>query len=224
MMSPNNNDPPSYYTNMAPKWQEEYPSSNHLDEHWSFYKECGYTNPQSTLKSMLEPITFTKKKILDYGCDKGLMLHFFCTAIAEGIKKEEENGNNNSSSIVEGYGIDINPKAIETASKQFPSYKFTVSNGLSIPHYPDKYFDVVIVIATMKHVLYQDRDQVYKELNRVADYALVIEADKSRREVEEFQGWKFYHSNFEQELNENFGGAVKVVKEGGDILGLYKCK
>lgn len=157
---------------------------------------------------MLEPVPLSKKRILDYGCDKGLMLDFFC---------------NNTRDKVEGYGVDINDEAVEGASRRYPEFNFKVCDGLTID-YPDKYFDLVIVIATIKHVRYEDRSAVYAELNRVADHALLIEADEKERNIQSMMGWQFYNSHFAQEFEDNFDGRVKVVREAGDILGLYKCK
>eukprot|EP00563_Minutocellus_polymorphus_P021048 CAMPEP_0197715780 /NCGR_PEP_ID=MMETSP1434-20131217/888_1 /TAXON_ID=265543 /ORGANISM="Minutocellus polymorphus, Strain CCMP3303" /LENGTH=211 /DNA_ID=CAMNT_0043300007 /DNA_START=224 /DNA_END=859 /DNA_ORIENTATION=- len=197
-----------YYSNIKSKWVEEYPSSESIDDTWSFYKECGYKDPAATLRSMLDPISFSKKKrILDYGCDKGLMIDFFCSSL-EGV---------------EGCGVDINEEAVKYAKKRFPSIKFTVGDGVTIP-FPDKHFDCVITIATIKHVRYEDRDKVYAELNRVADYVLLVEADETEKREQLFQGWTFYNSNFAQEFEQSFDEPVRVVREGGDILGLFKCK
>mmetsp|Transcript_6870 Transcript_6870/g.15002 ORF Transcript_6870/g.15002 Transcript_6870/m.15002 type:complete len:257 (+) Transcript_6870:76-846(+) len=197
-----------YYDSIKSKWSSEYPSSNEIDEIWDFYKEAGYDDPKATLRSMLDPVTFTKNRILDYGCDKGLILDFFCGSVHDAI---------------EGYGLDINEDAIKDAQKRFPSRVFKGGDGLTIP-YPDKHFDVVICIATIKHVRYEDRAAVYAELNRVADYALLIEADEKEQKTQETMGWTFYNSNFSQEFEDNFATEVKVVREGGDILGLYECK
>ena len=196
-----------YYSNIKSKWVEEYPSSDNLNDTLAFYKECGYKDPEATLRSMLDPIPFEKKRLLDYGCDKGLMTDFFSSSL-EGV---------------EGYGIDINEEAIKHAQKRFPTMTFEVGDGITIP-YPDKHFDCVIAVATIKHVRYEDREKVYAELNRVANYALLVEADEKEQSEEAFQGWTFYHSNFAEEFKKNFDEPVKVLHEGGDILGLYKCK
>jgi ubiquinone/menaquinone biosynthesis C-methylase UbiE len=137
------------------------------------------------------------------------MLDFFCKRI--------------QNQTVDGFGVDINDEAIKVASKNFPAYHFKVCDGLTID-YPDKYFDLVIVIATIKHVRYEDRYTVYNELNRVADYALLIEADEKERSTKSMMGWTFYNSSFGQEFNDNFEHSVKIIREAGDILGLYKCK
>jgi ubiquinone/menaquinone biosynthesis C-methylase UbiE len=197
-----------YYNSIKSKWATDYPSSETIDEVWSFYEECGYENPQATLQSMIDPIPFTKKRILDYGCDKGLMLDFFC---------------NSTQSDVEGHGLDINDEAIKLARTKYPDYQFKVCDGLSID-YPDKYFDLIFVIATIKHVRYEDREAVYAEINRVADHVLFIEADEKEQHIQSMMGWSFYNSNFAKEFEDNFGKRVKIVREAGDILGLYTCK
>ena len=197
-----------YYSNIKSKWVDEYPSSDEIDETWAFYKECGYADPQATLRSMLEPIEFSEKRILDYGCDKGHMLEFFCAGLDGGV---------------EGHGVDINEEAIKFAKQRYPSYTFQAGDGMTIP-YPEKHFDVVICIATIKHVRHEDRKAVYSELNRVAKYVLMIEADETEEKKQEFRGWTFYNSNFGKEFAANFGKPVKVVREAGDILGMYECK
>ena len=197
----------SYYNKIKSKWANEYPSSENINEIWDFYTESGYTDPKALLLSMLDPIKFQKKRILDCGCDKGFMLDFFCS-----IKDN-----------VEGYGLDINEEALNFAKGRFQALTFQVGDGVTLP-YVDKHFDVVICIATIKHVRYEDRDGIYAELNRVADYALLIEADEKEQNTQEMMGWKFYNSNFAEEFEKNFGKAVKIVREGGDILCLYECK
>ena len=197
-----------YYSRVKSKWATEYPSSDVIEEIWSFYRECGYDDPPATLGSMIGPVTFSKNRILDYGCDKGLILDFFCKRIQNQI---------------DGYGVDINDEAIKVACKSFPAYRFKVCDGLTID-FPDKYFDLIIVIATIKHVRYEDRCAVYAELNRVADYALLIEANEKEQSTKHMMGWTFYNSNFGEEFDDNFERSVKIIQEAGDILGLYKCK
>ena len=135
------------------------------------------------------------------------MLDFFCSGL-EGI---------------EGHGCDINDAAVKYAREHFPSYTFEVGDGITIP-YPDKHFDCIILVATIKHVRYEDRAAIYKEINRVASFALMIEADEKEQKEQTFQGWTFYNSNFAEEFQKNFVAPVKVLHESGDILGLYKCK
>ena len=102
-------------------------------------------------------------------------------------------------------------------------YHFKVCNGLTID-YPDKYFDLVIVIATIKHVRYEDRAVVYSELNRVSNHVLLVEADEKGQNMQSMMGWTFYNSNFAKEFEDNFHESIQVVREAGDILGLYRCK
>ena len=67
-----------YYRKIKAKWQNEYPSPKNLEEVWNFYKECGYNDPQQTLSRILDKIEWRKNRVLDYGCDNGLMLKFIC--------------------------------------------------------------------------------------------------------------------------------------------------
>ena len=207
-MSSSSNSPNDYYANIRTKWVNEYPSTGDIADTFAFYKECGYISPEATLQSMIEPIKTKCSRVLDYGCDKGEMLDFFCRSF---------------DGEVHGYGIDINEEAIKFSKSKYPGLTFGLGDGTTI-QYPDKYFDLVIVIAVVKHVRYGDRAKVYAELNRVAKHALLIEADEKDQKVQEHQGWKFYNSNFASEFEQNFLKPIKVLHESGDVLGLYECK
>ncbi len=195
-----------YYKKIESKWATEYPSSTRMDEIWSFYKECGYENPQETLGKILDKVEWRKKKILDFGCDNGLMLNFICTRYPE----------------VSGVGIDINSSAIEKAQKAFPNYDFQSFNGIKTS-FEDKSFDLVFISAVIKHVRYEDREIVYRELSRISDKVFFIEADSKIKEEVPHGSWTFYNSNFEEEFKRYFE-PIDVLHEAGDILGLYNCK
>ncbi len=194
-----------YYKRIESKWALEYPSSTRMDEVWSFYKECGYEDPQETLGIILDKVEWRKRRVLDFGCDNGLMLNFICTRHTE----------------VSGFGIDINSSAIKKAQKAFPDYEFQSFNGLKT-EYESKMFDLVFVSAVMKHIRYEDRELVYQELNRVSDKVFFIEADSKTKEEVPHGSWTFYNSNFEEEFKENFE-PIEVLHIAGDILGLYSC-
>ncbi len=194
-----------YYKSVESKWQNEYPSPKSLDDIWSFYKECGYKNPQATIAGLLNKVEWQKNRVLDFGCDTGLMLGFICDKYPS----------------VAGVGIDINLTAIERARRNFPEKKFETFDGMNLP-FEDKSFDLVFVCAVIKHVRYEDREHVYGELRRVADRALFIEADARNKESISHESWTFYNSNFEKEFRQNFE-PIEVVREAGDILGLFAC-
>ena len=71
---------------------------------------------------------------------------------------------------------------------------------------------------------YEDRSTVYSELNRVSNHVLLIEADEKEQSTQNMMGWSFYNSNFAKEFEDNFDESIQVVREAGDILGLYRCK
>jgi len=102
-----------YYKNIKSKWEVDYPSSNNMDDIWSFYIECGYKDPKATLRSLLDQVNWSKNRVLDFGCDNGLMLNFICTDYPE----------------VAGAGVDINASAITKAQQTFPAYEFKTFNG-----------------------------------------------------------------------------------------------
>jgi len=195
-----------YYKNIESKWQFDYPSSKNLNEVWRFYKECGYKSPQKTIGDILDKVKWRKNKVLDFGCDNGLMLKFIC----ESYKS------------VAGTGIDINSAAIETAQRTYPELEFLCFDGLNIP-FGDKIFDLVFVSAVIKHIRYKDRSHVYKELGRVANKVFFIEVDAKAKEAVMHESWTFYHSYFDEEFRQYFQ-PIEVVHEAGDILGLYNCK
>ena len=195
-----------YYRRIEEKWKNDYPSSQNIEEIWDFYIECGYENPQRTIGGILDKVGWIKKRVLDFGCDKGFMLDFICKRYPS----------------ISGHGIDINRAAIEFARETFPDQGFKAFDGLRIP-YNDKYFDLVFVCAVIKHVRYEDRDRIYGELNRVADKVFIIETDEKAREEVSYGTWTFYSSNFEEEFGKHFS-PLKVIHEAGDLLGLYSCK
>ena len=198
--------PEKYYKQIESKWNDEYPSPRTLDEIWKFYLECGYENPQRTITSILKQVPWEMNNILDFGCDNGLMLKFICDTIPE----------------LKGVGIDINSKAIEKAKQDISDLSFQHFDGIKIP-FDDKIFDLLFACAVIKHIRYEDREQIYNEINRVSNYVFFIETDSKKEEIETFQSWKFYHSNFDEQFKQHFI-PIKVIHEAGDILGLYQCK
>jgi SAM-dependent methyltransferase len=195
-----------YYKKIEGKWRTEYPSPKSLDEIWGFYRECGYGNPQQTLRGILDQVNWSKKRILDFGCDTGLMLDFICSQYP----------------TITGSGIDINTAAIHTAQQTFPKFDLMAFDGFHIP-YEDKTFDLVFVCAVIKHIRYEDREHIYNELECVADKVFFIEADSQAEEEVSYGSWTFYNSNFEAEFG-NYFHPIELVREAGDILGLYRCE
>jgi len=194
-----------YYREIEAKWRAEYPAPTDIEDVWAFYRECGYADPQATIRGLLDRVEWSNHRVLDLGCDRGLMLGFICDELPG----------------VEGHGIDINGQAIATAKELFPQHRFDVFDGVTIP-YPDKHFDLAFVCAVVKHVRYEDRERFYAELNRVATLALLIEVDSREQEEVAMQGWTFYHSNFEKEFARHLV-PIDVVHEAGDLLGIYAC-
>ncbi|SMF64498.1 class I SAM-dependent methyltransferase [Pseudobacteriovorax antillogorgiicola] len=194
-----------YYDEMRPRWANDYPSIDSIEDVWKFYKECGYQNPQDSIISLFNDIDWQQHRILDVGCDNGLMLDFICNGLSN----------------VQGFGIDINPKAIDRATEGYPNLNFLAYDGAHFP-FTDKYFDVVFMSAVAKHIRYEDREGFYDEIKRVARYLIVIEVDAKEKKLEKFSDWTFYHSNFEEEFNRYFR-LQSLSREGGDMLGVYQC-
>ena len=193
-----------YYEQVKKKWEDDYPSPNAMGEVWDFYKECGYHTPVASFTRVLERISWDRRRILDFGCDNGLLLNFICNELNE----------------VQGFGIDINPRSIDEAIKKVPSCQFKIFDGLKIP-FDDNYFDLIFTSAVIKHIRYEDRPQIYNEFRRVSKYLFIIEVDSEKKETKNEQGWTFYLSDFRHEFAENFK-PIDVKSECGDLWGLYQ--
>jgi len=202
MMSPT--DSTSYYQSLKQKWETDYPSSSSIEEIWAFYKECGYDDPVACFARILERIEWSSNRVLDFGCDNGLMLN-----LIHELRPR-----------IEGVGIDINGAAIAKAASRFPDLSFSEFDGVTIP-FDDGCFDVVYVSAVLKHIRYEDRDALFAEFRRTSRHLFVVEIDTRERETVEQHGWTFYHSNFRAELERAFE-PVDVFSEAGDLWGLYR--
>ena len=192
------------YEQITQKRDHNSSSPQELGEIWDFYKECGYHAPVASFTRVLDQVSWERKRILDFGCDNGLLLNFIC----------------NELSGVEGCGIDINPRSIEEAREKVPGCQFKLFDGSKIP-FSDNYFDLIFTSAVIKRIPYEDRERIYNEFKRVSRYLFVIEIDYHKKEVKSEQGWNFYLSDFRQEFASYFD-ALDVRNECGDLWGLYK--
>jgi 2-polyprenyl-3-methyl-5-hydroxy-6-metoxy-1,4-benzoquinol methylase len=93
---------------------------------------------------------YADKKVLDYGCGNGYVLHKYAE---------------NNASV---FGLDITEKAIELSKKRFQLYglegKFNVVDGNSIP-FENNYFDVVCSMGVLHHI--SNPEPMIAELERV---------------------------------------------------------
>lgn len=197
----------SYYSAMEQHWADSYPSSGSLEEVEEFYRdsayEGGFAPYLEQLLSSPEPL-FKRGRVLDFGCDTGVMLNYF---------KGRE---------LELYGVDINSTALRRGRELFPEFNLLRTFGLEIP-FIDNYFDLIYTSAVLKHIRYEDRALLYSEFGRTADYLIVCEKNSESKKIEESHGFTFYHSNFKEELREYFD-EIKVLDIGDDILGLYRVR
>lgn len=195
----------TYYNDMQEVWEKDYPSVENIKDIEQFYKDYNITeNIRGILDQMIDRIDIAQDRgrLLDFGCDNGIMLNFF--------KKYP----------FELYGTDINHKSIEEGKKLFPEFKLVTSNALTIP-FPDNYFDLIFASAVLKHIRYEDRAIIYKEFKRTAKYLLVLETNSTEKKTEKMGNFTFYLSDFKNELDRNFT-KIKHLYLGEDILGLYK--
>ncbi|MDX2470642.1 MAG: class I SAM-dependent methyltransferase [SAR324 cluster bacterium] len=196
-----------YYEKMESLWAKKYPSVSSVEEVEAFYKECGMENPLNELvKRFIEnpKLKFRNNRLLDFGCDNGIMLNWF-----KGFG-------------LELYGVDINDDSIAKGEVLFPEFILAQSEWVEIP-YEDDYFDIVFASAVLKHIRYKDRKELYNEFARVARYILVWEKNSDQKRVEKMEGFNFYNSNFKTELARNFD-QLDLVEIGDDIYGLYEVK
>lgn len=194
-----------YYQEMESIWASNYPSVSSIEKIETFYKECGIdVSIEELLDQIMNHPSLIRNhnRILDFGCDNGIMLYYF--------KKYK----------LELFGIDINGKSIEAGHRLFPELNLIKSEGLDIP-FCDDYFDIVYASAVLKHIRHQDRDKIYQEFSRVARYIVVWEKNSAKKAIEESEGFKFYHSNFKEELK-SFFRCHKLIEISSDILGLYE--
>lgn len=196
-----------YYSGMESIWADSYPSSSSLEAVEEFYRDSAYEGGFAPyLEQLLSSpeLEFKKGRVLDFGCDTGVMLNYF------------------KGRDLELYGLDINSKAILKGRELFPDFNLLRAFGLEIP-FIDKYFDFIYTSAVLKHIRYEDRAPLYSEFSRTADYLIVCEKNSDSDKVEEYKGFTFYHSNFKEELR-NYFDEIKVLDIGDDILGLYRVR
>ena len=106
--------PEDYYESVVSKWEEQYPSTGSMQGVWDFYIESGYLDPEASLIQLFEGVHWSKKRLLDLGCDTGFMLNFLCESFPG----------------IEGYGVDINRSSIGKAKSLFPKHKFETRTDL----------------------------------------------------------------------------------------------
>jgi len=196
-----------YYQQMEQVWSDYYPSVESIEESEAFYRELGFNGgfTPSIDKILAHPsLKFTKARLLEFGCDNGISLNYF------------------KGRSLDLYGVDINNKAILNGRKLFPEFNLLRSFGIEIP-FKDKYFDVVFASAVLKHIRHADRSALYTEFSRVADYIIVSELNSSADEVREDSGFKFYHSDFIEELK-NFFDELDLIVINNYFLGLYRVR
>jgi len=196
-----------YYEKMEQVWSDLYPSVDSFEDSESFYRESGFDGGFTPYINKIltnSSLTFRKGRLLEFGCDNGITLNYF------------------KGRSIELYGVDINNAAIQRGRKLFPEFNLIRSFGLEIP-FKDKYFDVVFISAVLKHIRHEDRSAIYQELARVADYIIVNELNSEADKVEESSGFKFYHSDFINELQHYFD-ELELIIVGECFLGLYKVR
>ncbi|MBA7535446.1 hypothetical protein ES705_27702 [subsurface metagenome] len=189
-----------YYEDMERVWADSYPSVSSIEDIESFYRESGYDGGFTPYiqKILSHPsIRFEKARLLEFGCDNGIMLNYF------------------KGRTLELYGVDINSDDIRKGRELFPEFNLVRSFGLEIP-FKNKYFDVVFLSGVLKHIRHEDRAVIYQELARVADFIIASELNSRTDTIEENGGFRFYNSNFIKELTAYFD-EIEIIRIGDNF-------
>ena len=197
------NQPSRYYHGLIPQWERAYPSTTALQAAWDFYRECGWRDPPQQLASPLHQMQWDSGRILDYGCDTGVMLRFFAQCFPQSTL----------------FGVDINRAALRQGRGLFPELNLVECDGLEIP-FRDGYFDLIFLCSVLKHIRFEDRTALFSEFRRVARHLYVVEVHSDSKRIEEQQGFSFYYSNFREELAAAFT-ELNFSRTGSDFQALY---
>ena len=196
-------DPDSYYEDMAPVWSRSYPSTTSLPEYDEYYRSMGVDRSVSSLVADLMALVPVRRgRLLDFGCDNGVMLNFF---------RDYD---------LALFGVDINRQSIERGRTLYPDFDLRTSTGLEIP-FEDDFFDVVLAAAVLKHIRPADRGALYDEFQRVSSHLLVFEEVRPGPCEEKMGDFTFYHADFGKELAARFH-PVHAVGEGSYLFGVYR--
>ncbi|MCH7479621.1 MAG: class I SAM-dependent methyltransferase [SAR324 cluster bacterium] len=193
-----------YYRKLLPQWERAYPSTTALEDAWAFYREYGWEDPEAQLAAPLRQVGWRTQRILDFGCDTGVMLGFFARRFPDATL----------------FGVDINAHALRQGRGLFPELNLVEFDGVELP-FRDGYFDLIFASAVLKHIRYGDRPTLYSEFRRTASYLYVVDTYSERQEVIETNGFKFYHSDFRADLGATFRERY-FETIGEDFLALYE--
>lgn len=138
----------------------------------SYWREWAKVDPKGGfeirfIKNIIKQLTENgnKVKVLDVACGHGRML--------EHLSKIKG---------VSPYGIDINKHTLKLAKKAVPSADLKVGSVYELP-YKDKYFDVVMVVASFMH--FEDYNKAISELVRVSKKYVIFDIT-TKRNISEF--------------------------------------
>ena len=197
-------DASRYYRGLLSQWEQVYPSTTDLQDAWDFYRECGWEDPPTQLAVPLQKVRWDTGRILDYGCDTGVMLQFFAQRFPQATL----------------FGVDINRSALRQGRGLFPELNLVECDGLEIP-FRNAYFDLIFLCSVLKHIRFEDRADLFAEFRRVARYLFVVEVDAESKRTEAQHGFAFYYSNFRAELGAVYT-ELHFSRAGTDFLALYE--
>lgn len=75
------------------------------------------------------------------------------------------------SSFKESYGVDFSPKTVETASRQYPTVKYVLSDCYNTP-FENKFFDVSVAGEIIEHL--RNPNALIEEMNRITSRRMII--------------------------------------------------
>jgi ubiquinone/menaquinone biosynthesis C-methylase UbiE len=157
-------------------------------DYWDGNRKYGYGGYKyipgrwkKVAKKIIKEYKLTKgSKILDVGCGKGYLLYEMLL-IQPGLKI---------------YGIDISHHAIKNSFKIKNLILSKTDARKKLP-YQDKYFDLVISLATLHNFELFDLFKAVKEIERVAKKKyIMVESYRSNQELFNLQCWALTCSTF----------------------------
>lgn len=152
--------------------RQKFASTNQLNKLIKTYKKINKGNPNSAefwnneiitneqenridpmtkdrIKSTIKFMKSTSRKVLDIGIGYGL--------IERMINKKRKK--------IQIFGIDISNKGVEKAQRKYTG-GFKIGSILKIP-FRNTFFDTVIVLEVLEHILSADTFKAYREIKRV---------------------------------------------------------
>ena len=67
----------TYYADMESVWSSTYPSITSIEEYEAFYTDTIGRTVSDFVAELMPHVSTERGRLLDFGCDNGIMLNFF---------------------------------------------------------------------------------------------------------------------------------------------------